>query len=121
MTLSQTDLARKKPLWLVLSDLFLDIEIEDSDLSSIVQIMKKSGFDLVEIGKILMDDVFPICIGNMYSVAGVWTGFNENELFEAIIKSKPPNLLQRYINKVRFRMIKDKWQTIVEKFNSEQT
>ncbi len=82
--------------------------------------MKESGYELDEIVDILMKEVFPVCIPNMHCVAGEWAGFDENWLCEKITKSKPPNLLQRLFHWVNFWMIKEEWEIVVEKFNSEK-
>jgi len=74
-------LSRRKPLWLALSDLFLDTELQDHDHKYIVRIMKASGYSLQEIEQILMLEVFPVLLPNLRSVAGEWTGFNEKWLY----------------------------------------
>lgn len=118
LQLDNNTLDRRKPLWLALSDLFLDTELQDTDLSFIALKMKASGYSLDEITDILMTEVFPACIPNLYSVAGVWDGFEEESLIDAILKSKPPNQLQRWFHRRKFWMIRDDWEKIVEEFNS---
>jgi hypothetical protein len=117
MNFDTNTLKTRKPLWVALSDLFLDTELQDYDCLFIANKMQESGYTLDEVEDILMLEVFPVCIANLHSVAGEWAGFNEDWLAEKITHSKPPNLIQRWLHRRRFRMIKDDWRKIVEKYN----
>ncbi|KAG1658093.1 Antitoxin ParD [Nymphon striatum] len=63
-------LAVRKPLWIAMSDLFLDTELQDYHFSYIARKMHESGYSLDELEQILMLEVFPVCIANLHSVAG---------------------------------------------------
>jgi len=117
MNFDANTLKTRKPLWLALSDLFLDTELQDYDCLFIANKMKESGYSLDEINTILMHEVFPVCISNLHSVAGEWTGFNEEWLTEKITQSKPPNLIRRWMHRRSYWMIKEDWIKIVEKYN----
>ena len=112
-------LAKRKPLWIALSDLFLDTELQDSSLKRIAKTMKNSNYSLDEMTLILQSEVFPVCIGNLHVIpGGVWTGFDEDELVEAIISAKPPNRFKRWLNRRRFSMIEDDWNRILKHYEA---
>ena len=104
----------RKPLWIALSELFLDTELQDYTHTHIAKVMKESGYALDEIEDILMLEVFPVLISNLHSIAGEWAGFNEAWLCETLIAATPPNRFRRWLNRRSFWMINDDWQKIVE-------
>ena len=114
-------LERRKPVWLGLSGLFLDSQLQDSEIAFIAQKMKQSDYGLDQLSNILMQEVFPVCIPNLHSVAGEWAGFNEDWLVEKITGLKPPNVFQRWFYRKNFWMIKDEWERVVDKFKNTKS
>ena len=110
-------LNNRKPLWLALSDLFLDTELQDYNFEFIAQAMKQFDNSLDEIHEMLMQEAFPVCIANLHSAVGEWAGFNEEWLIEAIISAKRPNRFRRWKNRCSFWMIKDDWDNVVKQFD----
>ncbi len=80
------DIENRRPVWRALSELFLDTELQDDELSYIARTMAESPYSLSEIETILAREVYPVCIFNMLCVAGEWAGFNEEWLEESILK-----------------------------------
>lgn len=117
LNLDDKTLSIRKPLWSALSDLFLDTELQDMDLSLIALKMRESAYSLDEITDILMTEVFPVCSSNLNPVAGIWEGFEEESLFRDILKAKQPSRVQRWFHQRKFWMIKEDWERVVEKFN----
>ncbi|MGK0270128.1 MAG: hypothetical protein ACI88H_000763 [Cocleimonas sp.] len=114
MNFNLETLTIRKPLWIALSDLFLDTELQEHDLAFIAKKMKESGYSLEEIHDILMVEVLPVCIANLYSVAAEWAGFNENWVVKTIISARRPNRLRQWINHRSFWMIKNQWEEVVK-------
>ena len=106
----------RKPLWLALSDLFLDTELQDYHYAHIAEAMKTSAYSLEEIEAILMLEVFPVCIVNLHSVAGEWAGFDEVWLSETILSARRPNRFRRWMNRRHFWMIKEDWGKVIERY-----
>lgn len=75
---------RRKPVWIALSELWLDTELTDRDLEHIAAIMVESGFSVATLRQIYLTEVAPVVSFNLLCVAGVWTGFDERELCAAI-------------------------------------
>ena len=93
--LSPEEIERRKPVWLALSDLWLDTELTDSNINYIATVMVDSGYSLSELRVICDSEIAPIVYKNLLSVAGVWSGFDPHWLFEQIIaEMNKPNRWQ---------------------------
>lgn len=74
----------RKPIWIALSNLYLDTELQDADYKNMVSKFIESPYSLNEIKKINKHEVYPILKANLVSVAGVWEGFDETWLISKI-------------------------------------
>jgi len=79
-------LAQRRPVWIALSELFLDTELSTVDLERIAQIMADSGLSAAELEAVYLREVAPIVSVNLRVAAGVWAGFDEAWLCEQIIR-----------------------------------
>lgn len=84
-----TDLRRRRPVWDVLSELYLDTELDDDDYERIAVVLAESGYDTGQLEEILYRELHPVLIPNLLSVAGEWGGFDLDWL-EMRIFSGPP-------------------------------
>ncbi len=122
LTLSNKELKRRKPVWIALSDLWLDTELSDSELSYIASVMDESGYSIEELRSIYMDEVAPVVYTNLLSFAGVWDGFNEkwlvDEITELLCKQ---NIFIRLKHKAMRRIMlyatEDHWKELVSRLN----
>lgn len=78
--LSPRDLERRKPVWIALSNLWLDNEIDEVALEQIAQILKSTTFTKDELRDIYLYEVAPVVYQNLRSPAGEWTGFDPSWL-----------------------------------------
>jgi hypothetical protein len=96
------EIDRRRPVWLALSDLFLDTELQDSNHQYIARILAESGYADEELESILYREVFPVCIGNLMSLAGEWAGFPLEWLEERILRNRgdetptPPGFVDKF-------------------------
>lgn len=118
MIFDTTTLRVRKPLWVAMSDLFLDTELQDFHFIFIAKKMHESGYSLDELEDILMLEVFPVCIANLHSVAGEWAGFEEEWVINAIVAAKRPNRFRRWMNRRSFWMIQNDWESVVRRFKA---
>lgn len=95
---------QRRPIWIALSEFYLDTELDDLDLLRIAKIILKSPFDFEEIKKINKYDVFPLLISNLFSVAGVWGGFNEAWLTEKITARLNRSKLSKMLVDIDYRL-----------------
>jgi hypothetical protein len=79
------DLEHRRPVWEALSDLFLDT---DTSLARSwrVGILAASPYSLDELQQILIDEVYPVCRSNRFSIAGEWAGFDPEWLERSILR-----------------------------------
>lgn len=74
----------RKPIWIALSNFYLDTGLQETDLQQIAGVILASPYSWEEIRKIDKYEVFPVLHVNLLSVAGEWAGFNEDWLVEII-------------------------------------
>lgn len=69
-------------VWIALSDLWLDTELQDRDLDHIAAALHRSPFALEEIDTVHWREVAPALWGNLFppNVAGVWDAFDPDWL-----------------------------------------
>lgn len=72
-------------IWLSLSNLYLDTELEDSDFQNIASTIHATSYSFEEVVEIDKYEVFPVLRYNLSSVAGVWDSFDEIWLVEKIM------------------------------------
>lgn len=79
------DLTSRRPVWLALSEMFLDT---DTSLSRDwrARELAASRFSLEELEAILVDEVYPVCRANLLSIAGEWAGFDQSWLEQRITR-----------------------------------
>ena len=115
---SETD--RRRPVWLALSELYLDNELQADDLERLANTLTQSSFSLAELRKIDLYEVFPLLQPNLLSVAGEWAGFEESWLFrncERLYNLRNNTFHRfkcRFLNKGFYWMRKDDWTKIAE-------
>lgn len=71
---------RREPVWLALSTLWLDTELQAHDLREIARVLHASGYDLATLHGIYRCEVAPVVYRNLLTPAGVWDGFDETWL-----------------------------------------
>jgi hypothetical protein len=108
------DVSDRRPVWEVLSFLFLDTELESNNFEEIVTALAQSPYSIKEIEDILFDEVYPICIWNLRSLAGVWAGFDIDWLESAILnRAESTFKLPRWMQMGHW-MIRQPWQKVIE-------
>ena len=109
-----TELARRKPVWLALSEFYLDTELQPADFRRIRTVFDQSGYSEREIRQIDYEEVGPVLVGNLLSMVGEWAGFDEAALLAAVSKRAAKNV------KIRTRFpIRWLWQRGIGYFNKE--
>lgn len=83
---TKINIEKRKPIWIALSDFYLDTELQDYDFKHIASKIKESPYSLEEVKQIHKEEVFPVLYWNLLSVAGVWSGFQEEWLVMEITK-----------------------------------
>lgn len=82
--MSEEIIKSRKPVWIALSEFYLDCGLEDDDLERIALVFFKSDYNLDEIRLINIYEVKPVLHSNLQSTVGSWSGFDEEWLLAAI-------------------------------------
>lgn len=98
------DLAQRRPVWLALSELFLDTDV-DASLPSLAHCLAGSAYSEAELERILREEVQPLLQWNLLSVAGVWDGFDPEWLEQSI-------LARRHRLRLPFLFPREEWRRL---------
>lgn len=115
---TELELEKRIPIWISISEFYLDTVLQDSDYESIANTFLNSRLPLSKLKEIDLYEVFPVLKGNLVSVAGVWDGFDEKWLKEACTKTyfKRNNRFfkwkTKFYNQFLYAMRKDHWTEI---------
>jgi len=88
----------KTPIWIALSEFYLDTELDQTDFKIIAKAIHKSPFSLEEAKQINKYEVFPVLQLNRLIITGEWGGFDKEWLVNRITTSlKRRNVFKRII------------------------
>ena len=85
---SAADLTARRPVWVALSDLFLDTSLDATDLDRIATVLAASPYSLRELDDIFLWEVYPVLHWNLLSMAGEWAGFDGVWLEQQILAGR---------------------------------
>lgn len=120
MKFTPSEIELRRPIWLALSDLFLDTDVSVS-YEYIARVCSESEFSMLELKGILENEVAPAVSINLLSVAGEWAGFNEEWLVKRICQKAEkeliiPNIIQKMLKSFRFKShTEEHWGKILPK------
>ncbi|MBO3709446.1 MAG: hypothetical protein J5X22_02675 [Candidatus Accumulibacter sp.] len=83
--LDEQQIEKRRPVWVVLSELWLDTELATEDLERIARVMADSGLTIQELRQVYLVEVAPVVSPNLLTVAGEWAGFDEEWLCSQIV------------------------------------
>ena len=119
MQLTAPELERRAPVWEALSELFAGKELQDYDYRHIAEVLKESGYPLVEIEAILRDEVAPVFHRNLRSLAVAemegWGRESVNTAVLAYIRARPSiatRLVRGWLQERQLAPIKKRWQAV---------
>jgi hypothetical protein len=97
------NIEERKIIWIAISDLYLDTELDETDFKHIAKKIKESPYSLAQAKQIDKEEVFPVLYTNLLYLVGVWSGFNEDELIANIIKKiQSRNSFKQFIHNVLY-------------------
>ncbi len=105
--IEKLDIAERSKIWIALSDLYLDTELQEYTYRHIAKIIAESSYTLSQVRQIDKTEVFPVLYPNMLSSLGVWDGFHTTWLIETIQKKiAQENFLNRITRNLTYRLFK---------------
>ncbi len=102
------DIAIRRPLWVAMSDLFLDTDVRLS-YCYIARTLAPAPFTVEQLGVIFHKEVSPIAAPNLRVMGGEWGGFEEDWLVSAITARLDGALRMPSFGSVA----RDDWQAVV--------
>jgi len=120
--LTLAEITRRKPVWIALSDLWLDTELTASSINHIAMVMVDSGYSLSELRVICDSEVAPVVFKNLKSFAGAWSGFDESWLVQQILReiNKPKRWQDALLDPIRRPFVlnagESEWPLLVLKY-----
>lgn len=113
----KSDIKWREPIWVALSDFYLDTELQEADFKSIATTILESPYSLKEVKQINKHEVFPVLYPNLLSIAGEWAGFDEQWLITEISRTLDnKNKLKQVITNGSYFMLKwmlrDYWEQL---------
>ena len=89
-TINDAEVESRRPVWIALSELFLDTTLDSADIDRIAKTLAGSPYSLDELDRILLWEVYPACRSNLLSIAGEWAGFDPEWLASRILRGHSP-------------------------------
>ena len=117
------DLENRKKIWQVISEFYLDTELEGADYKYIAKVLKKTNYSIQELKEIDLYEVFPILQINLLGIAGEWAGFEENWLHKVCYRNyqrksnKLFRIFVRTFNLLLYWMRKKYWREVEKMYN----
>jgi len=120
------NIEERKPIWIALSEFYLDVELQESDLSHIALMVFESPYSINKVKKINKYEVFPVLQPNLLSVAGAWAGFDEewliNSITDSLTKRKAIKTIGIEISYLLFKwMCKEYWEKLDKAYDQIKT
>ncbi|MDA9918501.1 hypothetical protein N9D37_01250 [Erythrobacter sp.] len=114
--LTEAEIERLLPVWVVLSDTFLDTELDERRYAEIAESLLSSGYSLHELERIYRGDVAPAFVLNLWGVAGEWQGWTEESVRSRVLR-KRTSVLARFASRIfGGNYINSEWQKISRYF-----
>ena len=117
------EIENRKPIWIALSQFYLDSELTSDDFDRIAIIFQKSGLHIQDLKQSDLMEVFPLLQRNLLSISGVWADFDEVWLLSECAKryQRRENIFYRlncrFWNQFFYWMRRDYWNIIEQKMN----
>lgn len=104
------ELARRKPVWTAMSDLFLDTEVR-WNVPTVALACAQSAYDVPTLDRIFWREVFPEAIGNLLQVAGEWLALQLSP--EALARRAEADEEPRMLRLASGWMVEREWRAVL--------
>ncbi len=100
----------------MLADLFLDTSFDEADRDRMAAQLRALPFSVNELDEMLRREVAPAFAGNLFSMAGEWTGWPPESAAEIVLRAKRPRIGRNLRNGVKaaygMSMVAGEWRRI---------
>lgn len=123
-SLSDDEIERRLPVWVILSELFLDTSFDGADYDRMADQLERSSFPVAEIERILREDVSPAFSWNLLQAAGEWAGWHEDDVRKIVASSvkrrSTPGMTALFKKLITPRIIPSDWTEIARRIESRR-
>lgn len=119
--MNEQEIARRRPVWTALAELFLDTDSQDFDRRHIADRLRTSGYTLKELQEIFDGEVAPVFHVNLTSVAGEWQPWDADFVQDHVLAylNRRPSLAERclptaWLRRRRTARVQNDWDAIQE-------
>jgi hypothetical protein len=81
------DLESRLPVWQACSNFYLDSDMPPETLIYIAKVCAVSPYSSRQLDSIMFCEVWPALKWNLFSMAGEWAGWRDNELMELVLSN----------------------------------
>ena len=116
LALSSTEISERLPVWHAISELWLDSELTEADLTYLAGRLADSRYSLSELEDIYLVEVAPVVHDNLRQVAGDWGLFDLEWLKEAVLRHlADPHHRARALRQKAYmtEFVAEDWNTIM--------
>ncbi|MBZ4191852.1 DUF7079 family protein [Niabella beijingensis] len=118
---SRLNIEERRPVWIALSEFYLDTEPDAADFHRLAVVLLKSPYSFAEIGIINKYEVFPVLQTNLLNPAGEWAGIDPDRLEVQILESlEKRNRVRKMAIESAFKAFKwmcdDYWEQLEEAY-----
>ncbi|MEO3432620.1 hypothetical protein [Inquilinus sp. CAU 1745] len=109
---------RRLPVWVALSELFIDTELQPAAYDAIARTIRQAGIGRAEALTILKEEVAPVFYSNTLSIAGNWTGWPEAEVRGSIMEHLSRGPVRRQVAVVAakiWRSYAERWEEVARR------
>ena len=119
------DQKRRLAAWTALSALFIDNEVGPAEHEQAAGELARAGFNALEAEQILREQVAPVFVANLWTVAGEWQPWSEDDVARIMASQLPRGWWARFMHRLRVRMARktadDIWRGLQPFFREAPT
>lgn len=112
--LSNAEIERRLPVWIALSDTFLDTELSEGRYRHIAHVIIECRFSPDDALAIYHEDVVPAFAINLLSTAGEWTGWPDDYVQDRVIEARKSRVSRALLNRIFRGYVTGQWARISE-------
>jgi hypothetical protein len=110
--LSEREVARRLPVWIALSEVFLDTRLDALDYRFMASAIRAAGLSPAEARAIFYEDVAPAFAGNLRLVAGQWAGWPDEVVRERVLARRGSWIARMGNRLFDQRLLEREWRKI---------
>lgn len=111
--LSEEEFRRRLPVWISLTDLFLDTEVTQHGYRRMAEVVHDAGYSVHEVRQILLHEVAPVFGSNLLTTVGEWEPWSD-DFVEKKMRAwmARPRWAARLTAALAWRLLRKHWEEL---------